>query len=267
MNASCAGIDRGLVGGRATSTAVFHRWFPGLSWMRLFAAAVLSGSLTGCVTPPLNDSVRVGPFYTPTNHTGDPQLPATVRRVVVLPIAAGSVAPAESVAALDAVFATELQRQNRFEVVTLTRADCVQRFQAEEFSSVGVLPSELMNRLRREFAADAVLFIDLTVFKPYRPIALGVRAKLATLGEGVRLLWTFDNVYSASDAAVANSARAHFLESDRGGVPADLTPSVLQSPGRFASYVAANMFATLPPVYAPPPVINGKQPAEVARPR
>ena len=225
------------------------------------------GLFSGCMTPPLNDSVRVGPFYTATNHTGDPQLPPTIRRVVVLPIAGGSVAPAESVASLDPVFATELQRQNRFEIVMLTRAECVQRFQAEEFLSVGVLPPELMNRLKREFAADAVLFIDLTVFKPYRPMAVGVRAKLATLGEGVRLIWTFDNVYSASDASVANSARAHFLESDRGGVPADMTPSVLQSPSRFASYVAADMFATLPPVYAPAPVLTPKQAPEVARPR
>jgi hypothetical protein len=108
-----------------------------------------------------------------------------------------------------------------------------------------------MNRLRQEFGADAVMFIDLTVFKPYRPLSLGVRAKLATVDGDVRLIWTFDNVYSAATPSVANSARAHFLESDGGRIPADLTPSVLQSPGRFASYVAASAFSTLPPVYSP----------------
>jgi hypothetical protein len=216
------------------------------------------GLFAGCVVPPVNDAARIGPFYSPRNFTGDPHLPATIRRVVLLPIAGGSVAPAESVTALDAVFTAELQRQNRFEIVTLTRADCLQRFQVEEFSSVGSLPATLMSRLQREFAADAVLFVDLTVFKPYRPLALGVRAKLATIEDPVRLVWTFDNVYAAADAAVANSARAHFLDSDGGRIPADLTPSVLQSPTRFASYVAASMFSTLPPVVTPSPVVDAK---------
>jgi hypothetical protein len=121
----------------------------------------------------------------------------------------------------------------------------------------------LLTRLQREFAADAVMFIDLTVFKPYRPLALGVRAKLATIEENVRLIWTFDNVYAAADPAVANSARAHFIDSDGGRIPADLTPSVLQSPTRFASYVAASMFSTLPPVST----IRVKDTPEVARPR
>lgn len=246
----------------------FARSFSGIRRLAAWVGMVAGSALfTGCVTPPVDDSARIGPFFKPTNFRGDAQLPVTVRRVVLLPLAGGGVAPAESAAALDPVFRTELQRQNRFEVVTLNRADCLRLFQAEEFSSVGVLPADLMNRLRREFDADAVLMIDVTVFKAYRPLALGVRAKLATLGEEIRLIWSFDNVYSASDGAVANSARAHFLESDRGGVPADMTPSVLQSPSRFASYVSADVFATLPPVYAPPSLVKGKEKPEVATPR
>jgi len=223
--------------------------------------------LAGCMIPPSDDPARIGPFFAPSNYTGDPQLPATLRRVVLLPIAGGTVAPAESVAALDAVFTAQLQRQNRFEIVTLTRAECLQRFQAEEFPSVGALPATLLKRLQREFGADGVMFIDITVFKPYRPLALGVRAKLATIEDPTRLVWTFDNVYSAAEAPVANSARAHFLESDGGRIPADLTPSVLQSPGRFATYVASSVFSTLPPVFSVVPTNDAKQAPEVATPR
>jgi hypothetical protein len=235
-----------------------------LAVLTLLSAIALSA---GCVMPPINDSARVGPFFVPKNLTGEPHLPATLRRVVLLPIAGGSIAPAESAAALDPVFVAELQRQNRFEIVALTRADCLQRFQAEEFSSVGTLPPTLMSRLQREFSADAVMFVELTVFKPYRPLALGIRGKLATIDENVRLVWTFDNVYSAAEPAVANSARAHFIDSDGGRIPADLTPSVLQSPTRFASYVAASTFSTLPPVFAESPAVPVKDASEVARPR
>lgn len=217
----------------------------------LVAAAGLM--LGACMNPGAHDPARLGPFFTPTNFTGEAQLPATLRRVVLLPIAAGNIATAETATALQPVFLTELQKRNRFEVVMLTREECLQRFRVAELSSAAALPADFIGLLEREYAADGVLFIDLTVYQPYRPLGIGVRAKLATVSADARLLWTFDNVFSAADPTVANAARNHFLETDRRGVPADFTQAVLQSPTRFATYVAATMFGTLPPVYAPPP--------------
>jgi hypothetical protein len=223
------------------------------AWKIGLIAAILLAPWSGCMTPPIDDAARVGPFYTPANHAGDAQLPATLRRVLLLPVAGGSAASAESSAALNAVFVSELQKQNRFETVPLTREECLYHFRSEEFSSTAALPFDFMNIVKRQFGADAVMFIDVTAYKAYRPLVLGVRAKLAITGSEPRMVWTFDNLFSASDATVANSARNHFLESNRGGVPADLTQSALQSPSRFASYVASAVFATLPPVYAPAP--------------
>jgi hypothetical protein len=213
------------------------------------ALAVLA--FAGCQNPSFDDPARLGPFFSPVNFAGDPSLPSGLRRVVLLPVCGGAVAAPESSSQLDAVFATELQRQNRFEVVVLSRAECRRRFGAGEFSSAAALPRDLLPTLRREFAADAVLWVDLTAFRPYGPIALGVRAKLATLEEP-RVLWTFDTVFSADDPAVANSARRHFIAQTHTDVPADLTRTALQSPTRFGTYVAAAMFATLPPVLPPP---------------
>lgn len=232
------------------SAAIRRRRLPSA---RLGAGLLLALALAGCTSPSAIDDARVGPFHQPANHAGDAQLPQTLRRVVVLPIAGGAVAPAESTLALDSVFIAALQKENRFEVVPVSRDECRQYFHVDEFGSTAALPHDFMATLRRHHAADAVLFIDVTVFKPYRPLALGVRAKLATLGDEVRLLWSFDNVFSADDPAVANSARRHYLDSDRRDGPADPTLSVLHSPTRFAGYVAAETFATLPPVYTPPP--------------
>lgn len=225
------------------------------------AAVVIMTGISGCMTPPASDSARVGPFFRPTNQAGEAQLPASVHRVIVLPAAVGFVAPPESGAELDPIFLTALQQTNRFEVVAISREECTRKFHVGEFSSTAALPHDFLSVLKREYAADAVLFIDVTVYKPYRPLALGVRSKLATLDESVRLLWTFDNVFSASEPAVANAARHFYLKSDHADVPADLTQGVLQSPSRFARYVAAEMFGTLPPVYAAPqssPVQQGK---------
>jgi hypothetical protein len=219
-----------------------------------FLRPALAGSalafFAGCMTPSFDDPARLGPFFTPQNHVGEPSL-GGMRRVVLLPVCGGTLAPVETVAGLDPVVAAALSRQNRFEVVVFSRDDFRHRFHVEEISSSGALPHDLIATLRRDFAADGVIFVDLTVFRAYRPLALGLRAKLATLDGAARLVWTFDNIFSADDPAVANAARHHFIGADRGGVPADLTPGVLQSPARFADYAADAMFATLPPVVAP----------------
>jgi hypothetical protein len=219
-------------------------------------AALAFLTLAGCMNPSINDSARIGPFHAPLNHTGDPELPATLRRVVLLPIAGGSIAPAESVAALDPVFVAELQKQNRFEVVTISRAECLRRFRSEEFLSTSALPHDFAGMLHRFYGADGVMFVDLTVFKPYRPLIIGVRAKLVTVDYDVRIVWAFDNVFSANDARVANSARNHYIDSDRRDIPADFTQAALQSPSRFAGYVAAEMFETLPPVHNAHPAVK-----------
>ena len=215
------------------------------------AAAGLLGLLAGCMTPAVNDPARTGPFFTPANVNGDAALPPAVRRVVLMPLQASAAVPADSLAALDDVFAAALGRENRFEVVTLSREECVRRLGDESLATTATLPARFLERLQAEFGAQAVLFVDVTTFRAYRPLRLGVRAKLAETGSG-RLIWTFDNVFAADEPAVANAARHFFLQSDRQDVPADLTRAVLQSPSRFGAYAAAATFATLPPVKLPP---------------
>jgi hypothetical protein len=214
--------------------------------LHLALLAAAAGVLAGCMHPGPYDTARTGPFFEPSNFMREAVVPANVHRVVVLPIYAAGVARDDSVAALDPVFVTALQKQNRFEVVPLSREECRRRFQVASLSSAGALPHDFLSVLRRDFAADAVLFVDLTVFRAYRPLELGVRGKLAMVDD-VRLVWSFDHVFSADDPAVANSARHHVLEHDQ-AVPADMTHRVLQSPSAFADYVASAMFATLPPV-------------------
>lgn len=223
---------------------IFQKYFRLPGAVALTAVALT----TGCVHPALDDPARRGPFFTPKNHASDVSL-GGVRRVVVLPVwAAPGISP-ESAAALDGVLLEALQRENRFEAVTFTRDDCRRRYLTDALSSSGALPADLMDMLKREFTADAVLFVDLTVFNAYKPLSLGLRGKLATI-DGSRLIWTFDNLFATDDPAVANSARHFYVNRDR-SAPADLTPAVLQSPTKFAAYAASAMFATLPPVLAP----------------
>lgn len=210
----------------------------------LLAAALLGGCLAG--VPALDDPVWTGPFFTPRNFVGDKALSAGIRRVLVLPVYGGKLAEPEAVNLLDPVVLAALQHQQRFEVVALSRTECTQRFGASAYSSTAALPRGFLDQIGRHYAVDAVLFIDLTVYQPYRPQAVGFRAKLATV-QDVRLIWSFDEIFSAADPAVVNSARRFHQQERYTAPPVDLSVSVLQSPGRFAAYAADAMFATLPP--------------------
>jgi hypothetical protein len=220
-----------------------------------FLRHVIPGSavllmLAGCATTVFRDPIHSGPFYAPVNHVGDASL-GGIRRVVLLPVWSGQVASIETAAQLDATMVAALQREQRFEVVTYSREAMRRRFHAESLSAAATLPHDLGSMLQRETGAEAVMFVDLTSYSPYRPLGIGLRAKLATIN-GDRLVWSFDDAFSALNPAVANSARRHFVGTN-GRLPADLTPSVLQSPDRFAAYAASAMFATLPPVTPPAP--------------
>jgi hypothetical protein len=189
---------------------------------------------------------RAEPAYAPSNVQAANQIPAEIRRVAVLPVYCGPVVPEETGLALDAALFAALQKQMRFEVVVVGREEMRRRFGAPEYSSSGVLPHGFLEAVGEAHSADAVLFVDLTAYRPIRPLEVGYRAKLATVRE-VRLLWSFDEALTAADPAVARGARKSLSRGDRRPAPYDLGPTMLQNPARFAAYVAEEMFATLPP--------------------
>lgn len=199
----------------------------------------------GCATQ-IPDPVLMGPFFEPKNVVRDVTL-GGIRRVVLMPVWAGATATEESAADLDPVFRQALQDQNRFEVVTLSRAECRNRFGATALSSAAAVPNNLIATIQKVYAADAIMFVDVTVHRPYHPLALGIRSRLVVVNNS-HLAWAFDNVFSADDPLVSASARHYYIESEHQGVPGDLTPAVLQSPSRFATYAAHATFDTLPPV-------------------
>jgi hypothetical protein len=201
----------------------------------------------GCAHhPAVTDSSRRGPFFIPKNYVGEKQLPEGIRRVVLLPVHAGETAPPEQAEALDTVFVTALERQMRFEVVTLSRVECQASYGVPDISSAAALPHDFLEDLGRKFGADAVMFVDITAYQPYRPIVLGIRAKLSLVSDH-RLVWSFDEVFSASNPAIENAVRRYYLDSGGGPMPLDMTTAALQSPTRFGAYAADAAFKTLPP--------------------
>ncbi len=220
---------------------------PGAAIRAGFALAALLLFAGGCNNAgnPTDPSVR-GPFFAPRNYTGVAQLPATLRRVVLLPTGGAPGVPVETLASLDLIMASELQQQARFEVVTIDAAALFRSCGQARFLSSDLLPANLLEVVTRQFDADAVMFVDVTSLSAYPPLTIGFRAKLVALPRG-SILWSFDQLFSAGEPSIANGARRHDRRRNPSADGGDLSYTVLQSPARFGDYVAATAFATLPP--------------------
>ncbi len=204
--------------------------------------------VTGCHTvPAVLEDAGLGQAapYVPSNFRGETRLPDDVQRVALLPIHGDGVMSVETATSLDAVLLKALQQQTRFEVVVITRAECQRLFDADDFSSVSALPHGFLEAIASRYAVDAVLFTDITAFQAYRPLTLGFRSKLASVRE-VRLLWAFDEVFSADDPKMRYSTHQYHRTGDR-SAPSNPLPTALQSPSRFGAVAADLMFRTLPP--------------------
>lgn len=245
-----------------TQTSPKHRLSAAFS---LIACAALALAASGCASiMGRGAEVKKAKPFEPTNHFGEASMPARLKRVVLMPVAGGNAASPESSAALDPVIISCLQHQNRFEVIQLTRQDCQAHFQCEELSSVMPLPTNFMEVLKRDYDADGVIFVDVTVYQAYQPIQIGLRAKLAMLDDS-HLVWTFDNLYSTEDTSVASSATKYLQSREPVMLPPDISSVVLESPSQFAGYVVSSMFATLPPVHVASAVVKVARKADNER--
>lgn len=210
------------------------------------ALGVMCLAFAGCESVPRIDHARTGPYYAPTNVRGVDRLPATVRRIAILPVAGLPDIPEANLARLDDSFLAELNRSARAEAVFVSRDLLARLAGARQLSSAEALPHDLLSRLKGATSADAVLFVDLTAYSPYPPLKLGIRSKLIDITSG-EILWAFDNLFDANEPSVVNAARRHYLDfnSSEGG-KGDLSSTVLQNPTRFGGYAAFSTFVTLP---------------------
>lgn len=201
--------------------------------------------LSGCRTVHQEWDVPTGPAFRPTNFSSVGAIPAQVRRVAVLPLHAEAW-EATTIRPVEAAFVSELQKFERFEVVSVSRVQMREEFGAESVISSAALPADVLARLRASQGADAILFQDLTHYAPYQPISIGVRAKLVSTIDGT-VLWSFDTLFDGAQPSVAVAARGYYLTQGRPAHPLENSSGIMQSPSRFAKYVAHAMFGTLPP--------------------
>jgi hypothetical protein len=136
------------------------------------------------------------------------QLPPDLRRVVTLPLACDQFAGtmADGCRMLDPVLNAALVKTGRFEVVNATPEDLRRCTGKLNWTGDEVLPADFFDGLRNVYGCDAVLFSQLTEFRPSAPLAVGWRLKLVDAKTG-KILWAADEIFDASNLDVATSAQ------------------------------------------------------------
>jgi len=250
-------------------------------WIMTFRILCLLGalSLAACThsstSRTLNDksnrSARIQQISQPTMTLPPQDLsansgirwPQGMRRLAVLPIY--STRPIDQTQRdMDGIFRAELSKVVKYEIVQVSRTDMAALVNREAVSSSEIIPASVIAMLRQKYAADAVLFTDFTLFRPYRPLAIGVRSKIVDI-KTMDVLWMADGILDAAEPDVSELA-TQFSETGlqmryvsakvpkgRQREEGSGNQIILQSPRLYAAFVAHEAFSSLAPAPAPAP--------------
>ena len=203
--------------------------------------------LAGCAAP-LGPLVSREPDYQPANvFLYTPTLSGDVKRVAVLPLACDHRRTdlKDGCEALNPILQAELAKTRKFEALSVSPGILKNRTGRSAWEGTEALPPDFFDSLREVYGCDAVLFCQLTVFRPYAPLAIGWRMKLVD-ARTRQTLWAVDEVVDAGQPAVLDGLKDY--QSTELRSPANPQDDWLMrnSPRRFGQYAAAQLFATLP---------------------
>ena len=235
---------------------ILKRWLP------------VAGIFVACTVP-----AHAGGFFgsdiKPDNiYISVTNLPPTLRRVVVLPLAhdESQQALTSGCEMFEQVLQSELIKTKKFEVVTVGARELNYLTGQRSWTGTEELPANFFTTLQKAHDCDAVLFCQLTTYQPYAPLATGWRMKLVDVSTQ-RVIWAADMVFDASDAAVRKDAQ-QFQKDQQGEDTEQKSKKVLQtltswvyhepppatedqwavlnSPRYFGQYSLAKLLKTLP---------------------
>jgi hypothetical protein len=149
---------------------------------------------------------------------------------------------------------TQATRTNLFEVIQINPDDLARHTGRFEFNSTEELPANLLQVIKQVYAADAILFTDITHYDAYQPIKMGIRSKLIKLSDS-QAIWAFDDYFDTGDPRIT-AAALHFEENNnKQAYPYKKESIILQSPNQFSAFVFATAYATMPQRHRPLPMV------------
>ncbi len=216
-----------------------------------FAGLMVAGLMTllasGCASSSGNNPFAKKDYYTPQNFRQDSAwLPDTIRRVAVLPVSTSlsdDMTP-ESLRQIDGFVGDAVAQTEMFEIVRVTPQQMKSLTGRPSWSVDEKLPPNFFELLNDQLGCEAVMFSELTVFKPYKPVVMGWKLHLID-SHTPHVWWASDLVFDSGNQAVANSAVKFSQENLSEGFKGASSETILLSPSRFGQYTLAASLGTL----------------------
>jgi hypothetical protein len=203
-----------------------------------FALGAALAFVLGCATTVPD----IGPRYQPKNVHAAPVMPLAIRRVALLPITHSNTGVSLGSESFSSILEAELRKSGAFELINVSPQQLLQWTGKAAWHADEIFPTNFFSRIRDETGCDAVIFPNVTVFRAYPPLAIGLDVKLIECAKQ-DVLWAIDEVVDAGAAPVARLARDYGREHIHG---AGEESAVLQSPSRFAQFASFTLVQTLP---------------------
>lgn len=208
---------------------------------------LLTLMISGCTSPRLERAILdrpKGSGYAPDNLYAVDRLAGDIRTVMVLPFGLETL-DQPFMPEVETALVQKLHATGRFHVVHISADDLLQETGYYRYPYDGPIASDMLQLLRKRYRADAVLLTEVTAFRPYKPLVLGMRARLIRLSN-YQTLWAVDELFDAGDREVTNGARLYAERHLEQAYPLQSSFTPLHSPRRFAGYVGDILYETLP---------------------
>jgi len=207
----------------------------------------LCGSLASCQTTPTHTSVFRSDFRPDNVFVYPAKFSLDLRRVAILPIAPAADAAnlPDGCEALAPVLWEQVVKTKKFEAVLVDSQALSQHMGHAAWTGREVLPPDFFAWLRREYDCDGVLFVELTAYRAYTPLAVGWRFKLVDV-RSTQVIWSADELFDAGQPAVQRAASKFERETSVLPLITDKDWAMFNSPRRFGRYSAAALLDSLP---------------------
>lgn len=164
-----------------------------------------------------------------------------IRRVLLLPFEYNI----DREAVIDEVteaFSVELRKIGSFEVI-LPPGSKTTRNQEYEIWVKGSINLKTILALRKKYDVDAIIFGNITHYRPYEPMLLGVKLGMISTDTG-EVIWSADGVFDSNENEVAKLVKYYF-ESTHQKSALYGWKLILLSMRRYSQFVANQITKTL----------------------
>jgi hypothetical protein len=194
----------------------------------LLLLGVSLAALSGC----LNFQNRVRTNFRraekKVNAFVDAELRTGINRVLVMPVVNASRQKGVESRVEEALL-LQLTRGGYFERVRYTQVpeEATARLQKAFRNFTGRYDETLVQEIGARYNFDAVLFAEVTHYRPYKPLVFGYKHFMIETGEG-RIVWSVDDVFDMAEKNTLALAKNWYYKTHEPGVNPGLEEDVME---------------------------------------